>query len=72
MPDIDCGGGGIGTSLEQFETTSYDNEAYDNWHVKYGYYRLSKVKMWKDAQVTSGFEVYYDPIYPIDDFSGWP
>ena len=40
----------------------------DVWTVPYQHYRLTKVKMWKNGQATSGFEVTFSP---PESYIGW-
>ena len=48
-----------------------DSQSEDEWYVPYQFYMLTKVKMWKNTQNTSGFEVTFSP-YPPEDFTDWP
>ena len=41
----------------------------DIWYVPFKNYRLSKVKMWKNVQYTSGFEVTFSP---PSTYTDWP
>ena len=41
----------------------------DIWYVPNKFYKLSKIKMWKNDSNTAGFQVTYSP---KDDFTGWP
>lgn len=39
------------------------------WKIQYQFYRLSKVKMWRTEDKTTGFRVWYTP---PKDYFGWP
>ena len=48
-----------------------NNPEDDIWWVPYRYYRLTKIKMYKNSANTSGFEVTYEPP-DTDEFVNWP
>jgi hypothetical protein len=53
---------------DNIEGTVNDNNVVNTWYLDKRFYRLTKVKMWKDDVEVSGFEVTYSP---PDDFIGW-
>ena len=46
-----------------------DNYRSDSWYVDRQFYRLTTMRVWKDAQAISGLEVKYVP--PLG-YKGWP
>ena len=46
-----------------------DNYRSDSWYVDRQFYRLTTMRVWKDAQAISGLEVKY---VPPQGYKGWP
>ena len=72
LPEVGCWGGDGGPqTLSGYTGIVGDNPGYDDWYIEYGNYMLTKIKLYGDSEVTSGFEAYFDA-YPPSEFSGWP
>ena len=53
-----------------FTSTTGDNPEDDEWYVPIKNYILSKVEIYKEGSLTSGFKVTYTP--DNDDLVNWP
>ena len=72
LPEVGCfGGDGGPQTLSGYTGVVGDNPGYDDWYIEYGNYMLTKIKLYGDSEVTSGFEAYFDA-YPPSEFYGWP
>ena len=70
LDPVDCDNDGA-LKLENFQTgVTGDNIEYDEWYVPIKNYILSKVVIYKQYAVTSGFEVTYTP--DNDSLENWP